>query len=105
MITITNITPLKNEQAVLEIKQNNKTETHIITMHFLYKHHLDVGMDITNAFYQELLKENEYEQLYNKALHFISYQMRTIHEVKKHLLKFTNDDSRIQSIIDKRWLS
>lgn len=100
MINITNITSAKQEQAVLEVQENQVTHHHVVSMHFIYKHHLEVGQELTPSFYRELIQENEQEQLYNKALHYISYQMRTISEVKKHLRKSTSDESRIQTIID-----
>lgn len=101
MIKITDITAAKNEQAIIEVMDQNKTVKHVIAMHFIYTHHLEIGMELTKTFYNKLLKDNELEHLYNKALHFISYQMRTISEVKKHLTKHTMDQHTIQTIIDR----
>ncbi|QMS84301.1 RecX family transcriptional regulator [Candidatus Xianfuyuplasma coldseepsis] len=101
MIKITNITSAKQEQAVLEVQENQVTHHHVVSMHFIYTHHLEIGQELPTAFYRQLVQENEYDQLYNKALHFISYQMRTISEVKKHLGKSTSDESVIQTIVDR----
>jgi regulatory protein len=50
---------------------------------------------------ETLLKDNEYETLYLKTLQYISYQMRTISEVKKHLKKYTKKQSLITRVINE----
>ncbi len=100
MIKILRITEAKNEQAVIEIELNQQRQTHVLAMHLIYQHRLEEGQELTQTFYDELIKTNAREQLYAKALNYISYQMRTISEVKKHLLNDSKDERLIQQIID-----
>lgn len=101
MIKISKITSLKNEQAAIEINTNGSIVPHITTLHLIMRYHLEEGQELTTKEYNRFIKENEQELLYNKALHYISYQMRTISEVKKHLRKSTKDESVIRTIIEK----
>lgn len=101
MIKITKITPLKQEQAAIEINNNGTILPHITTLHLVMRYHLEQGKELSKEEYNRFIKDNEIDILYNKALQYISYQMRTISEVKKHLKKTTQDESTIQSIINK----
>jgi regulatory protein len=99
MIKINNIKKLKNDRYLVEIIKKDIKIPHIISENTLIKHNLLTTDTLTNDEYKKIIKHNEYELLYLKAINYISYQMRTISEVKKHLKKDTQDESLINKII------
>ncbi len=99
MNKITNIKKLKNDRYVIEISHKDTVIPHIISENTVIKYNLFTKKEITEKDYKKIIKDNEYEILYLKAINFISYQMRTISEVKKHLLKDTKNETLIAKII------
>ncbi len=99
MNKITNIKKLRNDSYVIEIEENGTKVPHIITENTIIKYHLFSKESLTKEEYKNIIKDNEYELLYLKAINYISYQMRTISEVKKHLLKSTKNQTLINKII------
>ena len=100
MVKITSIKK-KRSQIIIEVEKNGEVIPHITTEHILLKYHLEEGMSLKNDEYKRLIRENEFEILYLKAIHHISYQMRSISEVKKHLRKSTKDNTLIDSVIQE----
>jgi regulatory protein len=101
LIRIHSIKLLKQEQAAVEIENKGTIVPYITTMHLIMRYHLEEGQTLSQEEFKRFIKDNEQELLYNKALHFISYQMRTISEVKNHLNKYSTDQSVIHTIIQK----
>lgn len=99
MIKIVKIKELKQNQAVIEVEKDGVLIPHISTIHQVYKYRFEEDQVLTVEQYNTFIKDNEFEQLYNRALLYISYQMRTISEVKKHLQAKTKDHLVIQKII------
>lgn len=100
MNQVTQIKKLRKGQYVVII-EGIKTETIIVTEDVLIKCNLLSPRTITDQELRTLKKENDDSMLYQKAIHFIDYQMRSISEVKKHLKKNTKDESKIKHLIDK----
>lgn len=62
---------------------------------------LHVGQELSEEKIAELIAEDTYETAYQKAIKFISYRMRTISEVDKHLRKKGIDAQVIEQVIDR----
>lgn len=109
MIKISNIKKLRSDTYVIEIEKNESKIPHIITENTVIKYNLFNKEKLTIEEYKKIIKDNEYETLYLKAINYISYQMRTISEVKKHLEKSTKNTILIEKIIkelkSKRYLN
>lgn len=100
MIKIRSIKSKKGEQAVVTIETTQATIPHLTTLHLVLKYHLEEGMSLSKQEYETFIKENEFELLYQQAISFISYQMRTVSEVKKKLRKKTTDEALINRLIE-----
>lgn len=92
---------LRNDTYLIEIETKKATIPHIISENTIVKYNLLSKEILTDKEYKKIIQSNEYEILYLKAINYISYQMRTISEVKKHLRKDTKKDSLINQIIEE----
>ena len=101
MNKIQSIQPAKGDQVIVTIQTSSGTIPHVSTMHLVLKYHLEEGMRLKEDDYKTFLKDNEYELLYQKAILFISHQMRTVSEVKKKLRQTTKDESLIDRIVQE----
>lgn len=99
MNKITDIKKLRNNTYLVTIIKNTETKTHILTEDTLIDYNILQPRTITNDEYKNIIQSNEFHLLYQKSLHFIEYQMRSISEVKKNLKKFTKDETLINRII------
>jgi len=55
----------------------------------------------TRSEFKEIIAYEEQMQLLNKTLRYLSYQPRSVDEIKKYLNNHSTDDNVLQSIIDK----
>lgn len=101
MNKIKDIKKLRNDTYVIEIEEKNAVIPHVITENTLLKHNLLNKDSLSKEEYKKIIKDNEYELLYLKAINYISYQMRTISEVKKRLQKDTQNVELINKIISE----
>ena len=101
MNKVLDIKKLKNNTYLVTFDVAGKTKTQVLSEETLISFNLLSLKDISKEDYKKLIKQNDDNMLYNKAIHFIDYQMRSISEVKKHLKKSTKDDTKINSIIKK----
>ncbi len=99
MINITSIKKLKNDKYIIETEENNKKNIHILSENTIIRYNLLSKKPLSKDEYKRIIKDSEYDLLYLKAIHYISYQMRTISEVKKHLSKDTQNEKLINRII------
>jgi len=99
MIKITDLKKLKKDKYLIQVEENDKTTPHIVTENTIIKYNLLRQKTMTKSDYQKIIKNNEYELLYLKAINYISYQMRTISEVKKHLKKDIKDEKIIMKLV------
>ncbi len=81
---------------IIEIKYLSSThqiEVHLTTDCFKVPYHLydqfelSVGMEISPVLYDQLKTENDQSQARQIAIHFLSYRLRTVHEVIERLKK------------------
>lgn len=101
MIQIVEIVSKRNNRYQVHMLQNDKPVKHLLSEITMFKYNLFTTKSLTEDVYKNMIKTAEYDLLFVKALNFISYQMRTISEVKKHLRKDVNDESIIQRQIDE----
>ena len=99
MNKIKSIKKAKNDTYIIEIETKKGVVPHVLTENTIIKHQLTSHKELPNDLYKRIIKDNEYETLYLKAINYISYQMRTISEVKKHLKKSTQNETLINKII------
>lgn len=48
---------------------------------------LSKGMELTDDFLEDLLQQNTLYEAYTRAIHYLSYRMRTKKEIRDHLIK------------------
>jgi regulatory protein len=101
MNKVTSIKKLKNNHYIVIVEENNKEQTILVTEETLLRCNVISPRDITDQEYKLLKSTKDVDLLYDKAIHFVDYQMRTISEVKKHLKKSTVDEKAINQLIDK----
>jgi len=101
MNKVTELKKLKNNTYLLTITVKNKTKTHVVSEETIIAFNLLSSSELSDSEYKKMVGQNDDFLLYEKAVHFIDYQMRSISEVKKHLKKSTKDDKQIQTIIKK----
>ncbi|MDM8534917.1 RecX family transcriptional regulator [Clostridiaceae bacterium HSG29] len=65
----------------------------------VFKFDLFVGKELTKELIDEIKMDDEYNKCFNKALNYISYQDRTIKEVKDKLYSNEYLDSTINNVI------
>ena len=99
MIKLVEIVQQKNHRYQLHILDKDVPKKHIVSEDVVLKNNLLRPRELTAFEYKQLISIAEYDALYLKALHYISYQMRTISEVKKHLQKDTKDEKTIDKIV------
>ena len=67
----------------------------------IVKHQILLKKELSLKEVNNLLKENEYYELYYKALDYIKRKIRTKVEIKKYLLKTSDKNILIDEVIDK----
>jgi len=109
MIKLVEIKAKKNNHYQLTFNIEQKEETHLVSENVMFKCNLFKTRELEKKEYKDIIHNILYDNLYMKAIHFISYQMRTISEVKKKLKKDTTDSALIDSVItelkNKRYIS
>lgn len=101
MIKIDEIIKTKGDRYLLKILNNGVIETHFLSENTIIKYGFLTPRELSEKEYQLVVKDKTSNLLYEKALKYIDYQMRTISEVKKYLKKEIIDDSVIDKIIKK----
>ncbi|MCM3762229.1 recombination regulator RecX [Alkalihalobacillus oceani] len=67
----------------------------------LIKYHLRKGLKLQDEELSRLLEEDEMKKAYHLALHYLSYRMRSIDEVRSYLQKKEKKPSDIEAVIAK----
>lgn len=101
MNKVVKITKKRNDSYQIIIETNNEETTYIVAENTIVKYRLLEGKEFNQKELKEIIENSEYEILYLKSIHFISYQMRTISEVKKYLNKYTKKESVINKVISE----
>jgi len=101
MINLLEINKIKGNRYLLIVSNNNIEEKHIITENIIVKFNLLNPRELTKKEYNAISKIKIEDVLYEKALVFIDFKMRSISEVKKRLYKEVKDEALINKIINK----
>lgn len=101
MIELIEIKAVNQQKYRLTFDVNDKKVNYTVSESVIIKEQLFSPRSFTKQQFTRLKQEFVFDELYIKALHFISYQTRTISEVKKKLNKETEDETMISSIISE----
>lgn len=101
MNKVIEIKRLRNNTYLVVVSHDQKESTHVLTEEAIIKYNLLEPKEISDKEYDKLKAFNEESLLYQKALTFIDYQMRSVSETKKHLRKTVQDEEVIQKVINK----
>lgn len=96
------------KEIVLSVTKK-KTKYHVVTTENRYtfqeetiiKYQIFKGNEFTNNEIQEILDEENTNSLFNKTINYLSYQARSINEVKKYLESKEASIEEIENIIEK----
>lgn len=66
----------------------------------LIKYRLTKGQELDQDIIQQIQETEKYSKAYNQALNYLSYQLRSVAEVREHLQTLEYDTAMIQKIID-----
>ncbi|WLV25426.1 recombination regulator RecX [Aciduricibacillus chroicocephali] len=67
----------------------------------LIQYALRKGMELEDEFLDELLRQNSIYEAYTRAIHFLSYRMRTKKEIKDHLFKKEIEPEQIEQVMER----
>lgn len=99
MIKVLEIIAIKNNKYKIILSQKEVEESIIVPESALVRANLFSPRVISLTEYKQITKMFDEDILYEKALHFIDYQMRSISEVKKYLKKATDEEELILNIV------
>lgn len=101
MIYLEEIIKTKGNRYLLKVKNNDELETYLVYENAIIKHGFLSPRELTLKEYKIIKQDKTNDQLYEKALKYINYKMRTVSEVKKHLKKDVKDEAAMNKIISK----
>ncbi len=101
MINLIEITKTKRNRYRLLISKNDIEEKHIVSENLIIKYNLLTPRELSNYEYKTISRIKIEDLLYEKALVFIDFKMRTISEVKKRLRKEVEDEDLINKLIKR----
>jgi len=101
MINLLEITKIKGNRYLLKVEKDKTLTKHIVSENIIIKYNLLNPKELNNVEYKAISKTNIEDDLYEKALVFIDFKMRSISEVKKRLLKEVKDEELINKIIKR----
>jgi regulatory protein len=67
----------------------------------LIKFQLQKGMEINEEEWKEIIEEDQYRKAFNTALHYLSFRMRTAHEIEIYLKKKEVPEDTIKRVLKK----
>lgn len=101
MIYLDEISKTKGNRYLLKIRNEEEIETYLIYENTIIKYRLLSPRELSLREYQIIKADKTTDLLYEKALKYINYKMRSISEVKKHLSKDIKDKSMLNEIIER----
>jgi regulatory protein len=98
--------------AKIEIQKRNKSRYNVfltkghsaeyalsVDEDLLIKHRLTKGLEINEDTLIQLIDEDEKKKTYNLAINYLSYRMRSVHEMKQYLEKKEKEQKHINEVI------
>jgi len=101
MIFLEEISKNKGSRYLLKIRNKKEIESYLVYENTIIKYNLLSPRELSNDEYNIIKKDKTIDKLYEKALHYIDYKMRTISEVKKYLSKEVKEKEVINELISK----
>lgn len=101
MINLVEINKSKRNRYRLIITNNDIEEKHIVSENIIIKYNLLTPRELSKYEYKAITSIKIEDILYEKALVFIDFKMRTISEVKKRLRKEVEDEDLINKVIKR----
>jgi regulatory protein len=101
MIFLEEISKTKGNRYLLSVRKNEVLEKYLVYENTIINYSLLSPRELSEKEYTIIKKDKTTDKLYEKALKYIEYKMRSISEVKKHLGKDIKDKEIIDQIIGK----
>lgn len=101
MVDLVEINKTKGSRYLLKVMNKNELETYLVYENTIIKYGFLSPRELSDNEYRIIKEDKTTDQLYEKALKYIDYKMRSISEVKKHLRKDVKDDVVINKIIKR----
>ena len=101
MVFLEEISKTKGNRYLLSVRNKKELETYLVYENTIVKYCLLSPRELSDEEYNVIKKDKTTDKLYEKALKFIEYKMRTISEVKKHIGKEVEDIEMIEKIVSK----
>lgn len=101
MIKVKDIKKVRGNNYVVTFQKNDTEFTQVLPEETIISYNLFSARNMTDKEYKKMLVDQVQDTMLNKALFFINFKPRTISEVKKHLRKSTQDETLINTIIQK----
>jgi len=101
MINLVEIKRTKRNRYLLIISIDDQEEKHIVSENLIIKYNLLSPRELSKYEYKTISRVKIEDLLYEKALVFIDFKMRTISEVKKRLRKEVEDEVIINKLIQR----
>lgn len=79
------------------------TNGNVITTYdkVILEHNILLKKEIDESLYLQIIKENDYYEIYNKAVKYIITKLRSEEEIRIYLKKYVNDTIKIEGMISK----
>jgi regulatory protein len=103
-ITISKITTQKKNSERFNIfikKKEQESYAFSVDQDVLINYGLRKGMELDNSLINEILYKDEIKKAYNQSLNYLSYRMRSAHEVAQYLKKKEAEPPIIEEVIAK----
>ncbi|MDM5317948.1 recombination regulator RecX [Fictibacillus sp. b24] len=104
MVVITRISAQQknDERFNIFVQKGTKEEfAFSVDADVLIKFQLQKGMQIDEKEWEEIIEEDQYRKAFNKALHYLSFRMRTAHEIEEFLEKKEVPQPTIKRVLQK----
>jgi regulatory protein len=79
----------------------NQKYTFSISESVMIKYRVFKGMEIDEQLQEKLISADETSKIYNKAINFLSHQLRTQYEMANKLLDYTDNKDKINQVMAK----
>ncbi|BAB04643.1 recombination regulator RecX [Halalkalibacterium halodurans] len=102
IITRIEVQKRNNERYNIFIHQNGQdVYAFSVDEQVLIKQGLRKGLDIDAEQMKQILYEDEVQKTFNLALHYLSYRMRSVHEVRTYLKKKDREEPIIEHVLHR----
>jgi regulatory protein len=101
MTRVIAIESAQNRQYIVTIEHNKKVFKEVVTEDTIIRLHLLSPRDISYTELKQLKEDGKQDLLYQKSLHFVNYQMRSIKEVKDFLKRQKAEKDVLEKVLKR----